>query len=122
MTKVRNDLINQETFDELKEMLGAKTSDVVHTYLKNAAKYISEIEDGIKQKDTEKVENAAHALKSSSRYFGLEKLGEICSKAENAARENTENEDVFCVLSDLSQEAAEQFVQIKEAFSELGYT
>lgn len=62
---------------------------VIDIYQKNSQELTEKLRDGVATDDSEKVREAAHALKSSSNNVGANRLAELCRQLESMARENS---------------------------------
>jgi len=78
-------VIDQPTFDALKETAGAEFAlELVDTFLVEAPLMLSELRSALAAKDAEKFRRAAHSLKSNSNTFGALTLGAMAKELELA--------------------------------------
>lgn len=63
---------------------------LVEIFLRDSVRRLSDIADGLSDKDVEKVRSAAHAFKGSAANLGARQLAAACAAVERRA----ENEDV----------------------------
>ncbi len=76
-------IIDQATFDALKETAGAEFAlELVDTFLVEAPPMLDELRQALAAKDAEKFRRAAHSLKSNSNTFGALTLGAMAKELE----------------------------------------
>ena len=61
---------------------------LVNIYLDKTPDLIADIEAGVSANDADRVQLAAHTLKSSSAYLGAKSLAQQCEKLEQSAASN----------------------------------
>lgn len=74
--------LDQDKLDELRSLNGPDDEDffgrLVASFLRDARRRVDEIDQGLEAGDQEAVTMAAHALKGSSLYVGIVRLGTLC--------------------------------------------
>ncbi|RSS83582.1 Hpt domain-containing protein [Streptomyces sp. WAC06614] len=79
-------VLNPATVQELVDSLDAEFAvQLIDTFLTDSPDLVSDIHDGLRDGDVERVRRAAHTLKSHSWTFGLEQLAPLCQDLENLA-------------------------------------
>lgn len=77
--------IDLEALREAAALLGDIGPQVASYFLKDGADYLRQLGAALACGDAEAAALPAHTLKSSSRQFGLVRLGALCERAEAAA-------------------------------------
>ena len=86
-------VINQATFDELKQMSGADfINELIDTFLEDSPKLIEEMESALKANNVDSFRRAAHSLKSNAATFGANSLSSLAKELEILGKENKLNE------------------------------
>ena len=81
--------IDQQTYDDLRQMSGADFVDeLVDTFLEDAPERIAELRSAVARSDADTFRRAAHTLKSNSATFGAHRLAAIARDLEAMGREN----------------------------------
>lgn len=83
-----SDKLDMTAVNELKELMGPAFPALVERYKVQSTKYIQSITTGIAESDAEKVAQAAHPLKSSSKQLGASDLYELAKTIELEAKEH----------------------------------
>jgi HPt (histidine-containing phosphotransfer) domain-containing protein len=65
----------------------ALVADVIRAYAQTSVDLIDDLRASVEDQDADGVNQAAHALKSSSRNLGAEPLGALCAELEAMGRE-----------------------------------
>lgn len=82
-------IIDQGTFDELKQMSGAEfINELIDTFLDDAPKLVSQIRAALEAQDADSFRRAAHSLKSNAATFGAARLAELAKELEMLGKEN----------------------------------
>ncbi len=82
-------IIDQATFDELKQMSGAEfINELIDTFLDDAPKLVSQIRAALEAQDADSFRRAAHSLKSNAATFGAARLAELAKELEMLGKEN----------------------------------
>ena len=82
-------VIDQKTFDELKEMSGDEfINELIDTFLEDAPKMIAEIKSALSANDAETFRRAAHSMKSNAATFGASQLAALAKELEMLGKEN----------------------------------
>jgi HPt (histidine-containing phosphotransfer) domain-containing protein len=108
-------VIDQATFEELKEMSGADfINELIDTYLEDAPKLIEEMRTALVANNADTFRRAAHSLKSNAATFGASQLSALAKELELLGKENKlhETRDKLMAL-----EAA--FASVREELREL---
>ena len=86
-------IIDQKTFDELKQMSGAEfINELIDTFLDDSPKLIEEMESALKMNNVDSFRRAAHSLKSNAATFGASELFALAKELEMLGKENKINE------------------------------
>ena len=103
-------MINQATFEELKQMSGEDfINELIDAFLDDAPDMLNNMKTALETKDVESFRRNAHSLKSNANTFGATELGELSKELEFMAKEN--NLDVgnrLEVLNDAYSKVAEE--------------
>ena len=82
-------IIDQATFNELKQMSGADfINELIDAFLDDAPMMIETMYTALEKKDVESFRRNAHSLKSNANTFGATELGVLAKEVELMAREN----------------------------------
>lgn len=96
-------IIDQSTFNELKEMSGADfINELIDAFLDDAPTMIHDMQTALETKDVESFRRNAHSLKSNANTFGATELGVLAKELEFMAKEN--NLDIGDKLEALKEE------------------
>ena|ERR1043165_6558332 len=103
-------IIDQLTFNELKQMSGADfINELIDAFLDDAPTMIQNMHTALETKDVESFRRNAHSLKSNANTFGATELGALAKELEMMGKES--NLDVgnrLEVLSAALKEVAEE--------------
>ena len=103
-------VIDQTTFNELKQMSGADfINELIDAFLDDAPNMIQNMHTALDVKDVESFRRNAHSLKSNANTFGATELGALAKELEFMAREN--NLDIgnrLEILNEVFGKAAEE--------------
>jgi HPt (histidine-containing phosphotransfer) domain-containing protein len=82
-------MIDQVTFNELKQMSGADfINELIDAFLDEAPTMIQNMYAALDEKDVESFRRNAHSLKSNANTFGATELGTLARELELMSREN----------------------------------
>jgi len=82
-------VIDQATFEELKQMSGADfINELIDAFLEEAPNMISQMQVALLANDVESFRRNAHSLKSNALTFGAPELGALAKELESMGREN----------------------------------
>ena len=82
-------VIDQKTFDELKQMSGAEfINELIDTFLEDAPKMINEIKSALDANNADTFRRAAHSMKSNAATFGAGGLASLAKELEMLGKEN----------------------------------
>jgi HPt (histidine-containing phosphotransfer) domain-containing protein len=82
-------IIDQATFNELKQMSGADfINELIDAFLDDAPMMIQNMYTALEKKDVESFRRNAHSLKSNANTFGATELGTLARELELMSREN----------------------------------
>jgi HPt (histidine-containing phosphotransfer) domain-containing protein len=82
-------VIDQATFDELKQMSGDDfINELIDTFLEDAPKMIAEIKSAHSANNAETFRRAAHSMKSNAATFGASQLSALAKELEMLGKEN----------------------------------
>lgn len=86
-------VIDQATFEKLKEMSGADfINELIDTFLDDAPKLIEEIRAALSANNADAFRRAAHSMKSNAATFGASQLAALAKELEMLGKENKLNE------------------------------
>ena len=95
-------IIEQSTFNELKQMSGADfINELIDAFLDDAPNMIQNMQTALSTKDVESFRRNAHSLKSNANTFGATELGALAKELEMMGKES--NLDVGNRLEVLSE-------------------
>ena len=81
-----SEIINIETLDTAKNLLGDRFSLIIKYFLEDTQAYLSEIAKGLKDKNI-RVISSSHTIKSSAKQLGIDRVSEIAKQMEILCRE-----------------------------------
>ncbi|WP_107668729.1 response regulator [Cyanothece sp. BG0011] len=81
--------IDGKILNELRKMARQRTNDIIMGYLEDAPLRLNAMKEAIAVRDTEKLRQAAHALRSPSGNLGATTLCQLCEEIETIARQGT---------------------------------
>lgn len=82
-------VINQTTFEELKQMSGDDfINELIEAFLDDAPKMINAMQTALAAKDVESFRRNAHSMKSNANTFGATELGALAKELEMMGKEN----------------------------------
>jgi histidine phosphotransfer protein HptB len=99
-------VIDQATFQELKEMSGEDfINELIDAFLDDGPNMLDNMQIGLDTKDIESFRRNAHSLKTNANTFGALELGALAKELEYMARDN-------------NLEVGNRLVVLNQAFSE----
>ena len=108
-------VIDEKTFDELKQMSGAEfINELIDTFLEDSPKLIEEMESALKTNNVDSFRRAAHSLKSNAATFGASELFTLAKELEMLGKENKINE-----TGDRLKALEEAYESVRKELSEL---
>jgi HPt (histidine-containing phosphotransfer) domain-containing protein len=102
-------MIDQTTFEELKQMSGGDfINELIDAFLEDAPNMLSNMQLALDVKDIESFRRNAHSLKSNANTFGAVELASLAKELELMAKENNLNignrleilEDAFATVAE----------------------
>jgi HPt (histidine-containing phosphotransfer) domain-containing protein len=106
-------VIDQATFEELKQMSGADFIDeLIDVFLDDAPNIINQMQIALNAGDVEAFRRNAHSLKSNANTFGATELGILSKELEFMAKAN--NLDVGNRLAVLREAFAKVAAELEE--------
>ena len=82
-------VIDQKTFDELKQMSGDDfINELIDTFLDDAPAMIAEIKSALEANNADAFRRAAHSMKSNAATFGAMQLAALAKELEMLGKEN----------------------------------
>ena len=78
-------LFDQETLDELQELLEDEFVELIETYIRDTESKVSLLDDAIKSDDSDQTRKLAHSVKGASYNLGIQEFGELCHQMETEA-------------------------------------
>jgi len=81
-----SEIINIETLDTAKNLLGDRFSLIIKYFLEDTQAYLSEIAKGLKDKNI-RVVSSSHTIKSSAKQLGIDRVSEVAKQMEILCRE-----------------------------------
>jgi HPt (histidine-containing phosphotransfer) domain-containing protein len=108
-------IIDQATFNELKQMSGADfINELIDAFLDDAPMMIQNMYTALEKKDVESFRRNAHSLKSNANTFGATELGVLAKELELMARENNlEVENKLEILKEAFVKVAEELREMR---------
>ena len=103
-------IIDQATFNELKQMSGADfINELIDAFLEDAPGMIQNMRTALDKNDVESFRRNAHSLKSNANTFGATELGSLSKELEFMAKENNlEIGNRLEILNDVLEKVAEE--------------
>jgi histidine phosphotransfer protein HptB len=106
-------VIDQATFEELKQMSGEDfINELIEAFLDDGPNMLNNMQTALETKDVESFRRNAHSLKSNANTFGATELGVLAKELESMAREN--NLDISDRLEKLKQAFSMAASELKE--------
>lgn len=82
-------IIDQGTFNELKQMSGADfINELIDAFLEDAPNMIQNMQTALNTKDVESFRRNAHSLKSNANTFGATELGVLAKELEMMGKQS----------------------------------
>lgn len=82
-------VIDQATFEELKQMSGEDfITELIDAFLDDAPNMLANMQSALEAKDVESFRRNAHSLKSNANTFGATELGELAKELEQMGKDN----------------------------------
>jgi HPt (histidine-containing phosphotransfer) domain-containing protein len=82
-------VINQATFEELKQMSGEDfITELIDAFLDDAPNMLANIKSALEAQDVESFRRNAHSLKSNANTFGATELGVLAKELEQMGKDN----------------------------------
>src|SRR5688572_14262725 len=109
-------VIDEKTFDELKQMSGAEfINELIDTFLEDSPKLIEEMESALKVNNLDSFRRAAHSLKSNAATFGANELFALAKELEMLGKENklSETGDRLMVLEEAYESVRKELSELK---------
>ncbi len=109
-------VIDQATFEELKQMSGEDfINELIDTFLEDAPKMIAEIKSALQAKDADTFRRATHSMKSNANTFGATQLAALSKELEMLGKENKlpDNGDRVQALEDAYASVREELKRLK---------
>jgi len=82
-----SEIINIETLDTAKNLLGDRFSLIIKYFLEDTQAYLSEIAKGLKDKNIRVISSSSHTIKSSAKQLGIDRVSEVAKQMEILCRE-----------------------------------
>ena len=103
-------LIDQATFNELKQMSGADfINELIDAFLDDAPHMIQNMRTALDKKDIDSFRRNAHSLKSNANTFGATELGTLSKELEFMAKEkNLEIGNRLEILNEVFDKVADE--------------
>ena len=87
--KIQMPVIDEVTFEELKQMSGVDfINELIDAFLEDAPQMIQNMQTAAEASDVETFRRNAHSLKSNAYTFGAMELGRLSKELEVMGREN----------------------------------
>ena len=109
-------IIDEKTFDELKQMSGAEfINELIDTFLEDSPKLIKEMGFALEANNADSFRRAAHSLKSNAATFGASELSVLAKELEMLGKENKLNEtgDRLKVLEETYESVHKELNELK---------
>jgi len=103
-------MIDQATFNELKQMSGADfINELIDAFLEDAPGMIQNMRTALDKNDVESFRRNAHSLKSNANTFGATELGSLSKELDFMAKENNlEIGNRLEIMNDVLEKVAEE--------------
>lgn len=85
LTDNEQQVVDKRMLLSLQEEAGHAYMEMIEVYLEDQLLYLDSIAKAVSEGDREQLKLSAHTLKSSSRHFGANRLGELCQMIEQSA-------------------------------------
>ena len=82
-------------------------------FLTNMPLSVDELEEGLKNKDFEKIRQSAHKMKPSLNYVGLKDTYETVATLEKYAREKSNFDDYAAMIKKISDECSIACIELE---------
>lgn len=82
-----SEIINIETVDTAKNLLGDRFSLIIKYFLEDTQAYLSEIAKGLKDKNIRVIFSSSHTIKSSAKQLGIDRVSEVAKQTEILCQE-----------------------------------
>jgi signal transduction histidine kinase/CheY-like chemotaxis protein len=109
--------LNKEALATLRELFGDDIQGVIATFLEDMPSYLEQIHGAIDGLDFDRIQNAAHALKSSSASVGALNVSAIAERLENWSRTQGEPAHALVLLSSLREACADAEHELKRSLA-----
>ncbi len=106
-----SDIIDISLLNSFLDIVGDDAANILHKHCEDAKNYIKNIKKAAFEKNYTEMHNAAHPLKSSSRYIGAIEVMKIAQEIEEAGRSG--NGDISLLRSLIERLESEQKLVIK---------
>lgn len=103
-------VIDQEVFNEMKELMEDAMGEFIETYLDNSPKLLESISQSLPSEDLDHIFHNAHQLKGGSGSIGAMQVFQIAMQMEEKARGGEKDglEDLFIDLQKAYEQAASE--------------
>lgn len=91
-------VMNEETLDKMKLMLGDAFEKIFHTFLEDTSNKLLLLEAALHGRDFQTINMLAHQLKSSTASFGAESLSALLRVLEHESEERKYSEDPTVIM------------------------
>ncbi|MGB1539774.1 MAG: Hpt domain-containing protein [Rickettsiales bacterium] len=102
--------LNEEIIDDLQTILGGGFGEIVEEQVIQAREYMKDMQQNLKDQDSQKMMRNAHALKSSAGQIGLEGIHLKAKEIETLCREDIDSG------SPMRGDIAEKLALLQDAF------
>ena len=82
-----SEIINIETLDTAKNLLGDRFSLIIKYFLEDTQAYLSEIAKGLKDKNIRVISSSSHTIKSSAKQLCIDRLSDVAKQTESLSQE-----------------------------------
>ena len=83
--------LNNDTLDLLFDLMDGDSEmivDLVDTLIETTPELLDDLKSGVNTRDSQKIRDSAHALKSSNAQLGAESFAKLCEEMESKGRED----------------------------------
>ena len=84
--------LNNDTLDLLFDLMDGDSEmivDLVDTLIETTPELLDDLKSGVGSRDSQKIRDSAHALKSSNAQLGAESFAKLCEEMESKGREDS---------------------------------
>lgn len=81
-------ILDEETLSEMENLMGDRFASMIEKFLVNSQAYVDRAQAGFQERDSKKLADSVHPLKSSSASLGIMRLSHLAAQIEKLADES----------------------------------